>query len=147
MASVEISDLDYLEVVYDGKTYELKRVVEEVVTAVENEDGETTQETETTTTYFVNDVEVDSTTFMEFYRSAAGVECQKRLEETQKVKNPELVLRYYGTDGDFVQISYGERDSSFYNVTDQDGNSGMVNKMTVKELINQLIDLVDEMEK
>lgn len=147
VASVGISDLDYLEVVYDGKTYELKRVVEEVVTAVENEDGETTQETETTTTYFVNDVEVDSTTFMEFYRSAAGVECQKRLEETQKVKNPELVLRYYGTDGDFVQISYGERDSSFYNVTDQDGNSGMVNKMTVKELINQLIDLVDEMEK
>lgn len=143
MDSIGISDLDYLEVVYDDKTYELQRIVEEV----ENEDGEAMEETETTTTYYVNDREVNSTIFLEFFRSAAEIECQNRLEQTQRVNNPELELKYYGEDGSFVCVKYGERDANFYNVTDQDGNSGIVNKMMVKELINKLIALVNGIEK
>lgn len=144
--SINISDLKYLEVTYDGKTYELQRVTEEVVKKTENKNGEMEEETEMITTYYVNEVEVDSTVFLDFFRNAGNVECQNRLKEPQKIRNPQLELKYYGVDGSVVHIKYGERDGNFYNVTDQDGNSGIVNKMKVKELINQLITLINEIE-
>lgn len=144
--SIGISDLECLEVIYDGKTYALQRVTEEIVKNTENEEKEMEEETGMKITYYVNEVEVDSTIFLEFFRSAGSVECQNRLEEEQKVTNPQLELKYYGVDGRIVHIKYGKRDGNFYNVTDQDGKSGIVNKMKVKELINQLIILVNQIE-
>lgn len=145
--SIDIRELEYLEVIYDGKIYKLQRVTEPVVKETEHIEGEIEKKTETRTAYYVNEVEVDSIIFLKFFRNAASMECQNRLKEPQKVKNPQLELKYYGVDGDVISIRYGERDGNFYNVTDQDGNSGIVNKMKVKELINQLIILVNQIEK
>lgn len=128
-----ISDLDCLNITYENKRYQLKRVVEE--------DEEGTVET----TYYVNDKEVDGDLFLQFYRSAASMTCQSRLEKYSSAgEEPELVLEYKGTGQEDVTVSYILRDSSFYTVVDQDENSGLVNKMNVKELIENLVGLLND---
>ena len=81
------------------------------------------------TTYYVNDQEADSDNFTAFYRAAAAMVCQSRLEENTTKDDAELTLSYHGTDGSKITISYTPRDSSFYVMEDQDGNCGLVNKM------------------
>lgn len=77
--SMTISDLDHLDVTYQGTTYTLKRVVtEEKVekdksedtdndadddTDADSEDADDEEETKTVTTYYVNDQEADSDNF------------------------------------------------------------------------------------
>lgn len=148
--SIAISDLDHLDVTYDGDTHTLKRVVTEESDGTEDDKEETSDEsenTETVTTYYVDDKEADSQTFMNFYRGALSMVCQSRLEEYKDQNEPEIMLEYYGTDGSKVTIEYISRDSNFYTVTDQDGNYGLVNKMNVKDLISQWIELMNEQEK
>lgn len=148
--SIAISDLDHLDVTYDGETHTLKRVVTEESDETEDDKEETSDEsenTETVTTYYVDDKEADSQTFMNFYRGALSMVCQSRLEEYKDQNEPEIMLEYYGTDGSKVTIEYISRDSNFYTVTDQDGNYGLVNKMNVKDLISQWIELMNEQEK
>ena len=43
-----------------------------------------------------------------------------------------------------MTVTYIPRDASFYTVVDQDGNSGLVNKMNVKELIEKLVNLLND---
>lgn len=128
-----IADLDCLNITYENMRYQLKRVVEE--------DEEGTIET----TYYVNDKEVDGDLFLQFYRNAASMTCQSRLEKYRSTgEEPELVLEYKGTGYEEVTVSYIPRDASFYTVADQDGNSGLVNKMNVKELIEKLVNLLND---
>jgi hypothetical protein len=112
--------------------------------AADTSDEASTEDTETVTTYYVNDVEVDSTKFQDFYRSALSMTCQSRLEKNKTSGDPELVLDYTGTDGSEVSITYTSRDSNFYTVEDQDNNSGLVNKMNVKDLIDKLVVLTKD---
>ena len=150
-----ISDLDHLDVTYQGTTYTLKRVVtEEKVEKDESKDTDADadadsedadeEETKTVTTYYVNDQEADSDAFTAFYRAAAGMTCQSRLEENTNKGDAELTLSYYGTDGSEITISYTPRDSSFYVMGDQDGNYGLVNKMNVKDLIDAFLTLTED---
>lgn len=128
-----IADLDCLNVTYENHRYQLKRVVEK--------DGEG----KTETTYYVNDKEVDGDLFLKFYRTAAAMTCQSRLEKYRSAgEDPELILEYKGTGRENVTVTYIPRDSSFYTVVDQDENSGLVNKMNVKELIENLVDLLND---
>lgn len=156
--SMTISDLDHLDVIYQGTTYTLKRVVtEEKVEKDESEDtdddadsedaDDDEEETKTVTTYYVNDQEADSDAFTAFYRAAAGMTCQSRLEENTTKGDAELTLSYYGTDGSEITISYTPRDSSFYVMEDQDGNCGLVNKMNVKDLIDSFLTLTGDDEE
>lgn len=149
--SMTISDLDHLDVTYQGTTYTLKWVVtEEKAEKDESEDtGDDTdaddeEETKTVTTYYVNDQEADSDAFTAFYRAAAGMTCQSRLEENTTKGDAELTLSYHGTDGSEITISYTPRDSSFYVMEDQDGNCGLVNKMNVKDLIDAFLALTED---
>ena len=157
--SMTISDLDHLNVTYQGTTYTLKRVVtEEKVEKDESKDTDADadadadadsedadeEETKTVTTYYVNDQEADSDAFTAFYRAAAGMTCQSRLEENTNKGDAELTLSYYGTDGSEITISYTPRDSSFYVIEDQDGNCGLVNKMNVKDLIDAFLTLTED---
>lgn len=153
--SMTISDLDHLNVTYQGTTYTLKRVVtEEKVEKDESKDTDADadadsedadeEETKTVTTYYVNDQEADSDAFTAFYRAAAGMTCQSRLEENTNKGDAELTLSYYGTDGSEITISYTPRDSSFYVMEDQDGNCGLVNKMNVKDLIDAFLTLTED---
>ena len=153
--SMTISDLDHLDVTYQGTTYTLKRVVtEEKVEKDESKDTDADadadsedadeEETKTVTTYYVNDQEADSDAFNAFYRAAAGMTCQSRLEENTNKGDAELTLSYYGTDGSEITISYTPRDSSFYVMEDQDGNCGLVNKMNVKDLIDAFLTLTED---
>lgn len=154
--SMTIGDLDHLDVTYQGTTYTLKRVVtEEKVekdesedadadTDADSEDADDEEETKTVTTYYVNDQEADSDAFTAFYRAAAGMSCQSRLEENTTKGDAELTLSYHGTDGSEITISYTSRDSSFYVVEDQDGNCGLVNKMNVKDLIDAFLALTED---
>ena len=149
-----ISDLDHLDVTYQGTTYTLKRVVtEEKVEKGESKDTDADadadsedadeEETKTVTTYYVNDQEADSDNFTAFYRAAAAMVCQSRLEENTTKDDAELTLSYHGTDGSKITISYTPRDSSFYVMEDQDGNCGLVNKMNVKDLIDTFLTLTE----
>lgn len=157
--SMTISDLDHLDVTYQGTTYTLKRVVtkEKVEkdksedtdndadddTDADSEDADDEEETKTVTTYYVNDQEADSDNFTAFYRAAAAMVCQSRLEENTTKDDAELTLSYHGTDGSKITISYTPRDSSFYVMEDQDGNCGLVNKMNVKDLIDTFLTLTE----
>ena len=157
--SMTISDLDHLDVTYQGTTYTLKRVVtEEKVekdksedtdndadddTDADSEDVDDEEEKKTVTTYYVNDQEADSDNFTAFYRAAAAMVCQNRLEENTTKGDAELTLSYHGTDGSKITISYTPRDSSFYVMEDQDGNCGLVNKMNVKDLIDTFLTLTE----
>ena len=128
-----IADLECLNITYENERYQLKRVVEE--------DEEGTIET----TYYVNDKEVDGDLFLQFYRSATSMTCQSRLEKySSEGEEPQLVLEYKGTGRENVTVTYIPRDASFYTVADQDGNSGLVNKMNVKELIENLVNLLND---
>lgn len=153
--SMTISELDHLDVTYQGTTYTLKRVVtEEKVekdesedadedTDEDSEDADDEEETKTVTTYYVNDQEADSDNFTAFYRAAAAMVCQRRLEENTTKGDAELTLSYHGTDGSKIIIYYIPRDSSFYVMEDQDGNCGLVNKMNVKDLIDAFLTLTE----
>lgn len=148
--SIALADIDHLDVTYAGETYTLKRTVTESEsendTSGDDSDSESDIETgtESVTTYYVNDVEADGTAFQDFYRSALEMVCQSRLEKNNSDDDPELVLDYYGTEGEEVKVTYTARDSSFYTVEDQDRNSGLVNKMSVKNLIDKFIVLINE---
>lgn len=126
---------------YNGKTYTLKRIVTEEKNESETEE-DSGKETVTETKYYVNDEEVKSEEFMDFYRATLSMECQNRLEENIPKKEAELVLHYAGIDGKEITVSYMPRDASFYTVENQRGTYGIVNKMSVKELIEKFVILI-----
>ncbi|MDY4669051.1 MAG: DUF4340 domain-containing protein [Oliverpabstia sp.] len=138
---ISIGDLDHLDVTYNGKTYTLKRIVTEEKNESETEE-DSGKETVTETKYYVNDEEVKSEEFMDFYRATLSMECQNRLEENIPKKEAELVLHYAGIDGKEITVSYMPRDASFYTVENQRGTYGIVNKMSVKELIEKFVILI-----
>ena len=79
---------------YRGKEYVLKRVVTE-----EKSEGEKEEETKEVTRYYVNEKEVDSAEFMDFFRGCQDMVYQNRLEEASAKGDAELTLQYVGTDG------------------------------------------------
>lgn len=143
---INIADLDHLDVTYNGTVYTLKRTVtEEKKEEVSEDSGDAGEEDITTvTTYYVNDKEADSTKFMDFYREAVSMVCQNRLESDTAKGEPELILHYVGTDGREITVQYTPRDASFYTVSDQNRNYGLVNKMSVKDLIDQFVVLISQ---
>lgn len=132
-----LADLDHLDVTYEKKTYTLKKVETKEAAEADEEDEKTI------TTYYVDDQEADKDSFLDFYRGTLNMVCQSRLENYKDKGEPELTLHYYGTDGKEVKVTYTSRDASFYTVADQDGNYGLVNKMNVKELIEQFVTLLN----
>lgn len=141
---VSTTELDHLDVTYNGVTYTLKKISVEETETTTNEDGEEEETTSTVTKYYVDDTEVDTLPFTEFYSAAASMTCQSRLQEYKEDGEAELVLHYYNTDGEELKVAYIERDANFYTVTDSNGNFGLVNKMNVKELIEAFTDLLNE---
>ena len=61
-------------------------------TDADSEDADDEEETKTVTTYYVNDQEADSDNFTAFYRAAAAMVCQSRLEENTTKDDAELTL-------------------------------------------------------
>ena len=155
VSNMSISDLDSLEVTYNGETHVLKRVVtEEPVEEEETESEDTSsedssedsseeQETETVTTYSVDDPEVESQDFTSFYSAANSMTYQERLEENDADGEEEFVLTYYDTAGNERRVAYIPRDENFYIAADDDGNYGLVNKMTVSDLEDQFAELLE----
>lgn len=135
---IAIADLDHLNVTYGGEEYVLKREVTEEKSEDEKE------ETKEVTRYYVDEKEADSAKFMDFFRGCQDMVCQNRLEKASAKGEAELILQYVGTDGSEITVTYTPRDASFYEVSDSEGNYGMVNKMSVKELIDQLLVLIEE---
>lgn len=135
--SISIDNLKHLDVTYENKTYNLRRVV------TEEESDDDSEETTTVTEYYVDSAKVNSDDFMNFYRNTQNMTCQSRLEKYKEENEPEIKLEYYGTDGNVVTVSYISRDSNFYTMVDSNGNYGLVNKMNVKDLINEFIELVN----
>lgn len=140
VSSMNISKLDVLEVTYQGETHQLKRTVQEV--AAEDDEEETTTET----TYYVDEQEVDSQTFTDFYSAAGAMTYQSREEEGTRQK-AELELKYYDVEENQLLVTYTSWDENFYLAADSKGNYGLVNKMSVKNLIEELQILLEEAEK
>ena len=135
---IAIADLDHLNVTYGGEEYVLKREVTEEKSEDEKE------ETKEVTRYYVDEKEADSAKFMDFFRGCQDMVCQNRLEKASAKGEAEFILQYVGTDGSEITVTYTPRDASFYEVSDSEGNYGLVNKMSVKELIDQLLVLIEE---
>lgn len=159
VSNISISDLDYLEVTYNGETHELKRVVTEEPVETEDSDSEDSsdtdsseesseeQETETVTTYYVDDQEVDSQDFTSFYSAANSMTYQERLETNDTEGTEEFVLTYHDTAGNQIRVAYTPRDENFFVASDNDGNYGLVNKMTVNNLEDQFAELLETAQK
>ncbi|HIS27517.1 MAG TPA: DUF4340 domain-containing protein [Candidatus Pullilachnospira intestinigallinarum] len=155
VSNMSISDLDYLEVTYEDETHVLKRVVTEEPAEDADSDSEDAssdadsgedseeQETKTVTTYYVDDQEVESQDFTSFYSAANSMTYQERLEKNDADGDEEFVLTYYDTAGNQIRVAYIPRDENFYVAADNDGNYGLVNKMTVTDLENQFAELLE----
>ncbi len=159
LGEIALDDLDYLEVDYEGKTYELKMVTTEEIVEDESEtetadsDGEESEEseessdeTETSTvryikTYYIDGEEVDEDPFREFYRNALAIRCQERKLSLDITGEADLILRFYGKDGSKVIVSYTPYDANFYAVKSNE-EYGLVNKMNIKDLIELFVNLV-----
>lgn len=155
VSNISISDLDYLEVTYNGESHKLERIVTEEPVESEDTDSEDSteeqssdesseeQETETVTTYYVDGQKVDSQDFTSFYSAANSMTYQERLEENDAEGDGEFILTYYDTAGNEIQVTYIPRDENFYVAADSDGNYGLVNKMTVNDLKDQFAELLE----
>ncbi len=135
MSEVSLEDLDYLQVKYDGKSYNLKKVVKNIET--------TESENEIITTYYVDDKEVNEDLFENFYRSAIGIECQERKIKLEPEKEAELILIFHSVEGEKITVSYSPWDENFYAVINNDTDFGMVNKMKIKDLVELFLQVVE----
>ena len=93
----------------------------------------------------MNDKEIDKTLFSVFYAEVTSMEWQTR--ETQvKTENDsiDMTITFEKEGGLNVTVNYYPYDSNFYLVTDSKGNTVLVNKMKVKQMLESFDNMVEE---
>lgn len=152
------ADLTQLSITMGGNTYTLEsNPVESTSDNKETVSGsENTQEEDTGTTqsentnenelqYYLDDREIKAEEFQEFYSKISSLTAQSRLEVLpDDIQDAELTLTFYRKRGEELVVSYHPYDGSFYLAKDNAGNLYLVNKMNVKEIMNELDKLVSE---
>ena len=123
---LSVNNLESMNVSYQDNVYQIDVSRE----TSENEDGEE----ETTTTYLMDEKELDTTEFTAFYNKLINMAGQRRLTEAYSPEeSPEMTVTLEQTDGEPIEVEYYSYDTNYYAAV-TDGKVYLVNKMTVKEM-------------
>lgn len=125
---VSIGDTETLEVISDGETYVMERIVEN-----RGEENETVE-------WKVNGQDIEEKLFTDFYYACVSVTAQERLDAVPETEDvPVLDLHYYLTDGTEKTIQYYKYDQNFYTVVYEAGtNAAHTNKLYVNTMLENL---------
>ena len=130
-----VKTLDQLQVTYAGDTHTVN-VSRETST---DDDGNDTE----TTTYKLDENEIDSTTFTTFYNKLVNMAGQKRLTESYTpAADAEMKVVFTDTDNNQTTVTFYSYDTNYYAAV-VDNKVFLVNKMTVKEMFTAYETLVN----
>ncbi len=130
-----VKTLDQLQVTYAGETNTVN-VSRETST---DDDGNETE----TTTYKLNDSEIESTTFTTFYNKLVNMAGQKRLTEAYTpAGDAEMTVVFKDTDSNETTVTFYTYDTNYYAAV-VGSKVFLVNKMTVKEMFTSYETLVN----
>ena len=130
-----VKTLDQLQVTYAGDTHTVN-VSRETST---DDDGNETE----TTTYKLDENEIDSTTFTTFYNKLVNMAGQKRLTESYTpTADAEMKVVFTDTDNNQTTVTFYSYDTNYYAAV-VDNKVFLVNKMTVKEMFTAYETLVN----
>ena len=130
-----VKNLDQLQVTYAGDTHTVN-VSRETST---DDDGNETE----TTTYKLDENEIDSTTFTTFYNKLVNMAGQKRLTESYTpAADAEMKVVFTDTDNNQTTVTFYSYDTNYYAAV-VDNKVFLVNKMTVKEMFTAYETLVN----
>ena len=130
-----VKTLDQLQVTYAGDTHTVN-VSRETST---DDDGNETE----TTTYKLDENEIDSTTFTTFYNKLVNMAGQKRLTESYTpAADAEMKVVFTDTDNNQTTVTFYSYDTNYYAAV-VDNKVFLVNKMTVKEMFTAYETLVN----
>lgn len=138
---LSVNNLESLQAEYQGETHVIDVSRE---TSEDNSDDSSTTST-TTLSYQLDGTELDdSIPFTTFYNKLINMTGQKRLTEKYENNNePDFNVELIDVDGEKMYIAYYQYDTNFYAaVVGQ--KVYLVNKMTVKELIDSYKTLVGQ---
>ena len=139
---LSVNNLERLQAEYQGETHVIDVSRE---TSEDNSDDDSSTTSTTTLNYQMDGTELDdSTPFTTFYNKLINMTGQKRLTEKYENNNkPDFNVELTDVDGEKTEIAYYQYDTNFYAaVVDQ--KVYLVNKMTVKELIDSYKTLVGQ---
>ena len=130
-----VKTLDQLQVTYAGDAHTVN-VSRETST---DDDGNETE----TTTYKLDENEIDSTTFTTFYNKLVNMAGQKRLTESYTpAADAEMSVVFTDTDNNQTTVTFYSYDTNYYAAV-VDNKVFLVNKMTVKEMFTAYETLVN----
>ena len=125
---LSVKNLDQLQVTY-GETTNTVNVSRETST---DEDGNEKE----TTTYQLDGVDIESTTFTTFYNKLINMAGQKRLTEAYTpAADPEMTAVFTDSDKNQTTVTFYTYDTNYYAAVVGD-KVFLVHKMTVKEMFN-----------
>lgn len=139
---LSVNNLESLQAEYQGETHVIDVSRE---TSEDNSDDDSSATSTTTLSYQLDGTELDdSTPFTTFYNKLINMTGQKRLTEKYENNNkPDFNVELTDVDGEKTEIAYYQYDTNFYAaVVGQ--KVYLVNKMTVKELIDSYKTLVGQ---
>ncbi len=139
---LSVNNLERLQAEYQGETHVIDVSRE---TSEDNSDDDSSTTSTTTLNYQLDGTELDdSTPFTTFYNKLINMTGQKRLTEKYENNNkPDFNVELTDVDGEKTEIAYYQYDTNFYAaVVDQ--KVYLVNKMTVKELIDSYKTLIGQ---
>lgn len=139
VADYSFADLDRVTFTRNGQTYTASKET----TEVEDEDGETTEETK----YMINEKEIETTDFNSFYNLITSMTWQSQDENAQPSGEADLSINFYKEGGTDVTVEYYSYDTNFYLVIDSKGNHMLVNKMDVRELLEAFDTAMEELDQ
>ena len=139
VADYSFADLDSVTFTRNGQTYTASKET----TEVEDEDGETTEETK----YMINEKEIETTDFNSFYNLITSMTWQSQDENAQPSGGADLSINFYKEGGTDVTVEYYSYDTNFYLVVDSKGNHMLVNKMDVRELLEAFDTAMEELDQ
>ena len=139
VADYSFADLDKVTFTRNGETYTATKETVEVES--EDEDGETTEETK----YMINDKEIETTDFNNFYNLITAMTWQSQDENAQPSGDAEMSINFYKEGGINITVDFYSYDTNFYLVVDSKGNHMMVNKMDVRELFEAFDNAMSEL--
>lgn len=129
VADYSFADLDKVTFIRNNQTY---------VASKKTDDSEEQK-------YYLNDKEIDKTLFSDFYSEVTSMEWQTRETQVKTENNsPDMMVTFEKEGGLNVTVNYYPYDSNFYLVIDSKGNTVLVNKMKVKQMLESFDAMVEE---
>lgn len=107
----------------------------------------TKKEEDSEQNYYLNDKEIDKTTFLDFFAKVSGMEWQNRSAEAEPENSSEMTIIFEKEGGMKVTVDYYSYDANFYLVVDSKDNKMLVNKMKVREMLEAFDNMIEEWKK